>query len=333
MNKTRIDLAVIESLIGNSQRNKAVISMVKRYTELSLLEGRIAFPVSYRSVAEFIIYFVDQQNGSTKSIGNILSCLRVFSYYCKCSWLTDAMRYKLKGVIKHLEFKDTSAIARKKPLTLSAIQPILNSLDMNNNSEFMVGMMMLICHNSLMRSGELLSGIKVNDIQWDFHSRSFTIRLFRSKANRKGEPEFIRVVDYQGPSAFKFLHEWFNRFNLWVTGEAYIFPCAYYALDNEATFNFSMNVTKTWWRKQLIWALNLVGMETTYYSGHSFRAGGATDLFVARVPYNIIKAMGRWKSDAALKYYRDEVDIATAVAAAFGDTIRQTNNNAIEAGW
>ncbi len=308
--------------------------MVKRYTELSLLEGRVAFPVSYRSVAEFIVYFVDKQNGSTKSIGNILSCLRVFSYYCKTPWLTDAMRYKLNGVIKHLEFKDTSAISRKKPLTLSAIQPILSVLDLkNNNGEFLVGMMMLICHNSLMRSGELLSGIKVNDIEWDLYTRSFTIRLDRSKANRKGEPEYIRVVDYQGPSAYKFLHEWFNRFNLWITGHAYIFPTSILGLDGQTTFNFDENATKTWWRKQIKWALNLVGMETTYYSGHSFRAGGATDLFVARVPYNIIKAMGRWKSDAALKYYRDEIDMATAVAAAFGDTIEKTNSNGREVGW
>jgi hypothetical protein len=59
-------------------------------------------------------------------------------------------------------------------------------------------------------------------------------------------------------------------------------------------------------------------LDPRQYSGHSFRAGGATDLFTARVPYNIIKKFGRWKSDAAMKYYRDELDISNSVASAFG---------------
>ena len=58
-------------------------------------------------------------------------------------------------------------------------------------------------------------------------------------------------------------------------------------------------------------------MDSTRYSGHSLRAGGATDLFVARVPYYIIKKMGRWKSDAAMLYYRDDEDIRDAVTEAF----------------
>ena len=46
-------------------------------------------------------------------------------------------------------------------------------------------------------------------------------------------------------------------------------------------------------------------------------AGSATDLFVARVPYFIIKRMGRWSSDAAMIYYRHEEDVVETVAAAF----------------
>ena len=45
--------------------------------------------------------------------------------------------------------------------------------------------------------------------------------------------------------------------------------------------------------------------------------GGATDLFVARVPYYIIQHMGRWASDAALVNYRHEEDVLRAVSTAF----------------
>lgn len=53
------------------------------------------------------------------------------------------------------------------------------------------------------------------------------------------------------------------------------------------------------------------------YSGHSLRAGGATDLFASRVPYGIIKRLGRWKGESFLIYYRDEADVNQAVFAAF----------------
>ena len=47
------------------------------------------------------------------------------------------------------------------------------------------------------------------------------------------------------------------------------------------------------------------------------RAGGATDLFIARVPYFLIKRMGRWKSDAAMLYYRCDEDLFKAVEGVF----------------
>ena len=52
-----------------------------------------------------------------------------------------------------------------------------------------------------------------------------------------------------------------------------------------------------------------LGLDKRYYSTHSLRAGGATDLFVARVPYFAIKKMGRWKCDSAMHYYRCEEDV------------------------
>jgi hypothetical protein len=37
---------------------------------------------------------------------------------------------------------------------------------------------------------------------------------------------------------------------------------------------------------------------------HSFRIGGATNAMYKDIPYESIKAMGRWKSEAAQKYIR-----------------------------
>ena len=42
------------------------------------------------------------------------------------------------------------------------------------------------------------------------------------------------------------------------------------------------------------------------YSGHSFRAGGATDLFEGDAPPRVIQLAGRWKSDAYWLNVRDD---------------------------
>ena len=81
--------------------------------------------------------------------------------------------------------------------------------------------------------------------------------------------------------------------------------------------NFSRVPSGSWWRKVIKTCCASIGLDSTRYSGHSLRAGRATDLFVARVPYYIIKKMGRWKSDAAMLYYRDDEDIRDAVTEAF----------------
>ncbi|KAF9224483.1 hypothetical protein BS17DRAFT_641968, partial [Gyrodon lividus] len=38
-------------------------------------------------------------------------------------------------------------------------------------------------------------------------------------------------------------------------------------------------------------------------TGHSFRIGGTTELLLTGVPPDIVKALGRWSSDAFLRYW------------------------------
>jgi len=62
---------------------------------------------------------------------------------------------------------------------------------------------------------------------------------------------------------------------------------------------------RQWFGNQVKRSVARIGLNSSQYSDHSFRAGGATELFVRGVPYHVIKLYGRWKSDAAMFYYRD----------------------------
>lgn len=317
----------MELLVGSTKSRKSAASIATRYTDYCLLHKRVAFPVSYKSVADYLIYYVGCNSGSTKSLGHVLAALKTSSYFCGCEWLKDSARYKLSCIIKQLEYEDKVAVKQKRPLVLASIEKMLDGLDLDKPRDLLVGMSMVLCHNSLMRSGELLSGLLVGDFEWDLKSPSVTVFLIRSKAHRKGGGEYIRLVDNSGRSAYKLLTKWFDMFHLWGRHALQVLPHTVNGGTSRECFNFSKPASSTWWRRAISKCILRIGLDPQYYSGHSFRAGGATDLFVARVPYSIIKAMGRWKSDAALKYYRDEQDVAGTVAAAFGRSLVRDNKD------
>lgn len=54
--------------------------------------------------------------------------------------------------------------------------------------------------------------------------------------------------------------------------------------------------------------ISSLGLDASLYSGHSFRRGGATSLAERGVDHSLIKAMGRWKSDAYMRYIVTSID-------------------------
>ena len=63
--------------------------------------------------------------------------------------------------------------------------------------------------------------------------------------------------------------------------------------------------------KVLAAALKLADPSKTNVKAHSFRIGGATNAMFKGIPYEQIKSMGRWKSDAAKLYIRQtDINIA-----------------------
>ena len=53
-----------------------------------------------------------------------------------------------------------------------------------------------------------------------------------------------------------------------------------------------------------------------YYSGHSFRIGAASSAAAAGVPNHLIKAMGRWNSEAYLLYMKTPPETLASISRA-----------------
>lgn len=67
-------------------------------------------------------------------------------------------------------------------------------------------------------------------------------------------------------------------------------------------------VRRHWFMRQITTLLAATGYETSQYSSHSFRKGGAVSLQRSGVEDSIIRNLGRWRSDAFHVYLRDPVE-------------------------
>jgi hypothetical protein len=281
--------------------------------------------VRYTTVAGFIADAVRLLHGSSKSISNQMSSLKVFSHHLGLPWLSVAEQYRLARVTKQLQLEDTVAIQRKRPMVLSMIQRYIREhLDCAHSSyDLLRATLALVAHNGLLRGGEVLGGLRARDVTWEPRNRSVLLHLPPTKTNRTGAGVDVRITDYKGASAYKYLLAWFNSQHLHGRGDAFVFPEVLRSgRGGERAFNFHRPASKKWSLGVVRHMAQCLGADPRCFSMHSFRAGGATDLFILGVTYAKIKTYGRWKSDAALVYYREEVEVSAAVAAAFGEQQR-----------
>ena len=60
--------------------------------------------------------------------------------------------------------------------------------------------------------------------------------------------------------------------------------------------------------------IEVIGKTITNVKSNSFRIGGATNTISKGVPYEKVKEMGRWQSDAAKRYIRiPSINVAALV--------------------
>ena len=80
----------------------------------------------------------------------------------------------------------------------------------------------------------------------------------------------------------------------------------------------TINITQTEVRKRLNQLCSKIGLPSERYGTHSLRRGGATWMFLAKVPLQVIKTIGDWKSDCVLRYITPDInsnmDIITKAA-------------------
>jgi len=262
---------------------------------------------------------VTARNGSTKSIGNVVTAIRQRALLNGYGWITELQTNQLKDLVTQMRFNDSIPVQRKKPIQIKHLIKGTANWNLSDPRVLQEAVILFVGHDCLFRIGELLGGLKVSDITWASDHSMFHVWLGRSKANRSGDGELITVTDYSGRSGVKLMKLWFDEMGLWNTDKALLFP----SRKSIKGWNLEKTISSSWVRGSIKRLALSLGLEAKWYSGHSLRSGGATDLFVQRVPYFLIKKMGRWKSEAAMIYYRCDDDVRQAVAVAFDNLAKE----------
>ena len=185
----------------------------------------------------------------------------------------------------------------------------------------MIQCLIAVGHDGLLRGSELCSGLKVANIQWSANRRVATFLLNRTKTHRSGGPVLVIIKDYGAQSGIALLRHHFSTNCLWNKPNCLVFP--YFT---SRSINWSLPLTVDQLRRRIKRTMCHLNIDPRGFGTHSLRAGGATDLFRAAVPYPIIKKYGRWKSDTALLYLRSENFISAAAGRAFSKTLSSSTS-------
>ena len=265
--------------------------------------------------------YVDRLDGSTKTVDALLSALRAHCVTTGRPFLDPAEARLVRLLIKELKYADTHKIRRVCPLTKELLRRIYAKCgkDFTNLRTRMGFTLVSLGHDALLRCGEM-SGLQVKDVRWSKHYSRANIDLYRTKRCRSGNGESVMIQDYGHDSGCYLLREWFTIMDLWDKPDAFIFP---QYDDRSKKFCFEAFTTTDKMRKIIKEFVDKIGLLPSQFSGHSMRAGGATDLFMQGVPYATVKKFGRWKSDAALLYFRDEQEASNMVMDAFSRILRR----------
>ena len=216
-------------------------------------------------------------------------------------------------LVKVLQQEDLHPLQRKLPLQEHHLQRFTALVDRQNPHQLLTLLLLYIGHDGRLRAGEITSGLLTTDVLWAPDRTALSLRFTRSKTCLTGPGFLVPFRDCPTPNAVSLMREWWDLMGLHHSRTVCIFPKRL----SVTCFDWSQSISYDSLVTRVKGAAQGIGLPAEDYSGHSLRAGGATDLFVARVPFYIIQRMGRWASDAALVYYRHEEDVLRAVSTAF----------------
>ena len=232
-------------------------------------------------------------------------------------WLPPASDLALTQLVQELQYLDPIPSQKKAPLRfhhLVRISALVLASAGPPPSELLFLLLLWMAYEGIMRLDALIRPFQVMDVIWGPRWESFQLWIFRDKNHRSGPGYWIEFHLRPGYCAVRFMLHWFHLNSLHSFPTALLFP--------SLRTSSSGCVSASWMRITLKAHVANIGLNPAFYSGHSPRSGGTTDLFLLKVPYPFIKLHGHWKSDVCLEYFQNQAEVSSAIHHAFSRLAR-----------
>ena len=305
----------MESLIANKPGALAKAKQYHKFVEFCVQHGRSHSPPSYESVGDFLASFVVRLNGSAKSVNNVVSQLR--TYYrdiLRRPFIEAEEERQLSKLCDELHLADTAPVNQKDAFRARILFKAISQSDTTTVVGLQRAVNVAVPQNIMLRTAETCGPVRAGDLIWADDGQSATLGLRQpQKTSKTGAVTWITFGrSTHACSGWQLLLRLRKARDLDNHPDEFLF-CG----TPRGVLQPMHRVTPTAMRASIKAFASSVGLDPRRYSGHSLRAGGATDMFARGLPYYVIKKMGRWKSDAALLYFRSEHSVARSAAKTF----------------
>jgi hypothetical protein len=301
--------------LASKPSSLAKATQYQRFVAFCDQQGRSHSPPSYEGVGDYLASFVDRQQGSAKSVSNVMSQLR--TYYrdvLQQPFLSNHAEFRVSKLIGELQLADTAPVNQKDAFRARQLFKAVAQSDTTTVVGLQRAVNVALPQNIMLRTAETCGPVRVGDLIWADNGKSATLGLRQpQKTSTTGAVTWITFYESTHPcSGWQLLLKLRKARNLDDHPGQFLF-CG----TPRGVLTPMQRVTPTAMRASIKAFASSIGLDPRRYSGHSLRAGGATDMFARGLPYYVIKKMGRWKSDAALLYFRSEHSVARTAARTF----------------
>ena len=316
---------IIEDLKNQRHQNstkKVYYSVWRKFNEFVIRLDRIPARWEER-VALYCAYMIQVKQLQSSTVRSYVSAIKSVLQDDGYSWDQEFMLLATLTRACKLHFDQ---VKNRLPIGKRLLSLLLLGLEKKFDNqpylEIMYKTLFLLAYYGLMRVGELTLSqhvLKAKDVHEARNKNKLLLILHSSKTHGPGDrPQHIRItglstLEVSDDSKTKLI-EYSNK----ECENTLFCPVTYTTKyidmrdgrehDSEPFFQFrdGSPVKSNHMRDTLRSLLTNLGLNSDLYDTHSFRIGRATDLFKSeRLPIDIIKHVGRWKSNAVYKYLRD----------------------------
>lgn len=274
-------------------------NLFHRFTRLTFPGLPLQFPISIPMFCLFIAYLYDLKYAAS-TVNTYVSAL---SYSHKLSGYPDPSKafvvvQMLKGYGKLHARLDS-----RLPITIPILHKLLQSASLLPLSKYQILMFQAMCSTAFfgfLRVGEITFSattpppIQIHQLTKLVNGAhevvGFKIKFLNFK-HSYNQPPFYLVISSQSTFCpVKILLQFLS-----ARGDS---QGALFIQDDGSP------VSRSWFSAQLSSAIKLCGLNPSVYKGHSFRIGAASHAAERGMSDTQIRILGRWKSNAFLKYIR-----------------------------